>query len=98
VVDPYLNHRCGENEVLKAIHIGLLCVQENPTDRPSMSDVILMLVGRTTTLPAPSRPAYLFSLDAASHVHPGGASELPEFPNKCYSSFNKVTITEVEPR
>ncbi|CAN6304737.1 unnamed protein product [Urochloa humidicola] len=98
VVDPYLNQNCAQNEVLKCIHIGLLCVQENPIDRPSMSDVILMLVGRTTTLPAPSRPAFLFSLDAANHVHPGGTSELPESPNICYSSFNKVTITEVEPR
>uniref|UniRef100_K4AA38 Protein kinase domain-containing protein n=1 Tax=Setaria italica TaxID=4555 RepID=K4AA38_SETIT len=98
VVDPYLNHNCAENDVLKAIHIGLLCIQENPSDRPRMSDVLLMLVGRSTTLPAPLRPAFLFSLDDATHAHPRGANELPKRPNKCNSSCNKVTITEVEPR
>ncbi|OEL19797.1 Cysteine-rich receptor-like protein kinase 8, partial [Dichanthelium oligosanthes] len=98
IVDPYMNNSCAENGVLKCIHIGLLCVQENPSDRPSMSDVILMLVGRSTTLPAPSRPAFLFSLDNENHVLPGCANELPECSTKCNSSFNKVTITELEPR
>ncbi|KAB2611855.1 G-type lectin S-receptor-like serine/threonine-protein kinase [Pyrus ussuriensis x Pyrus communis] len=33
--------------VMKCVHIGLLCVQDNPTDRPSMPDVIFMLNGST---------------------------------------------------
>lgn len=98
IVDPSLHHNCAENEVLKCIHIGLLCVQENPSDRPSMSNVMLMLVGRFTTLSAPSRPAFLFRLNNANNVHHEGANELPEGSNKSNSSFNKVTITELEPR
>lgn len=98
IVDSFLHYNCAESEALKCIHIGLLCVQENPGDRPSMSNVILMLVGRSTTLSAPSRPAFLFRLNNANHVHHEGANELPEGSNKSNSSFNKVTITELEPR
>lgn len=29
--------------MLRAIHIGLLCVQQDPQDRPTMSAVVLML-------------------------------------------------------
>lgn len=30
-------------ELLKCVHIGLLCVQENPADRPTMLSVLVML-------------------------------------------------------
>ncbi|CAL4969401.1 unnamed protein product [Urochloa decumbens] len=100
IVDPSLQHNCAENMVLKCAHIGLLCVQENPSDRPSMSNVILMLVGRSTTMPAPSRPAFLFRLDDTDQSHHDGASAInqPGRSNKSNSSLNKVTITELEPR
>jgi serine/threonine protein kinase len=38
IVDPSLHYNCDENVPLKCIHIGLLRVQENPTDRPNMCD------------------------------------------------------------
>ncbi|CAK7338290.1 unnamed protein product, partial [Dovyalis caffra] len=34
---------CNLSEVLRLIQLGLLCVQENPEDRPSISYVVLML-------------------------------------------------------
>uniref|UniRef100_A0A0E0NES5 SCP domain-containing protein n=1 Tax=Oryza rufipogon TaxID=4529 RepID=A0A0E0NES5_ORYRU len=90
IVDPSLRCRSAESEILKCIHIGLLCVQENPGDRPRMSNVILMIVGKSTTLPAPSRPAFLFRLNDENHIHHG--------INNLNPSLNKVTITELEPR
>jgi hypothetical protein len=99
IIDPSLRHSCAENiMVLKCTHIGLLCVQENPGDRPNMSSVILMLVGRSTTLPAPSRPAFLFRLDGANQSHHGGITDRPGRSNKSNLSLNKVTITELVPR
>lgn len=108
IVDPSLRRSCAENMVLKCTHIGLLCVQENPSDRPNMSRVILMLVGRSTTLPPPSRPAFLFRLDDADQSnhrldgvdqsHYEGALDLQGRSNKSNLSLNKVTITELEPR
>ncbi|XP_056689081.1 cysteine-rich receptor-like protein kinase 25 isoform X2 [Spinacia oleracea] len=46
------------NEVLRCIHIALLCVQENASQRPIMSSVVLMLNSYSTTIPVPSRPAF----------------------------------------
>ncbi|KAG2689528.1 hypothetical protein I3760_09G142700 [Carya illinoinensis] len=37
--------------------IGLLCVQENAADKPTMAMVVVMLNNGSNTLPAPSRPA-----------------------------------------
>ncbi|KAL5839824.1 hypothetical protein ACOSQ4_012432 [Xanthoceras sorbifolium] len=42
---------------MKCIHIGLLCVQESVSDRPTMASVVIMLNSNSLTLPAPSKPA-----------------------------------------
>ncbi|KAA3455620.1 Cysteine-rich receptor-like protein kinase 26 [Gossypium australe] len=58
LVDP--NLRDGStSEVMRCIHIGLLCVQENVAQRPNMGSVALMLTSYSTTLPLPSEPAFL---------------------------------------
>ncbi|KAI8552696.1 hypothetical protein RHMOL_Rhmol06G0286600 [Rhododendron molle] len=51
-------------------HVGLLCVQQHPEDRPSMSSVVLML-GREGSLPRPKQPGFftkrnLFEADTSS--------------------------------
>ena len=46
----------SDEEVLRYIHIGLLCVQENARNRPCMSDVLRMLENRNIILPEPTRP------------------------------------------
>ncbi|KAJ1295803.1 hypothetical protein BS78_01G250700 [Paspalum vaginatum] len=98
IVDPSLRHSSAEHMVLMCTHIGLLCVQENPCDRPNMSSVVLMLVGRSTTLPAPSRPAFLFRRDGTNQADHGGVTDRPGRSNRSYMSLNKVTITELQPR
>ncbi|KAM0967913.1 hypothetical protein ACFX13_016656 [Malus domestica] len=46
--------------ITRCIHIGLLCVQENIADRPTMGSVILMLnMSYQFTLPPPTPPATL---------------------------------------
>ena len=47
------------DEVLKCINVGFLCVQEDPDDRPTMSDVVILLSSATATLPTPKRPAFV---------------------------------------
>nr|XP_043618401.1 G-type lectin S-receptor-like serine/threonine-protein kinase At4g27290 isoform X1 [Erigeron canadensis] len=39
-----------EDEVVKCIHIGLLCVQKQPEDRPTMSEVVNMQQGENFVL------------------------------------------------
>ncbi|XP_048235498.1 G-type lectin S-receptor-like serine/threonine-protein kinase At4g27290 isoform X3 [Ricinus communis] len=53
---------CYESEVLRSIQIGLLCVQRSPEDRPSMSNVVLML-GSEGTLPEPRQPGFFTERD-----------------------------------
>ncbi|KAK4398437.1 G-type lectin S-receptor-like serine/threonine-protein kinase [Sesamum angolense] len=43
IVDTSLLDSFDLSEVLRSIHVGLLCVQKKPEDRPSMSSVVLML-------------------------------------------------------
>ena len=53
LVDPALRDSYSENEVLRCIHLGLLCVQEDPEDRPTMASIVTMLNSYSVTLPAP---------------------------------------------
>ena len=46
-------------EMLRCIHVGLLCVQEDQHLRPSMASVVVMLNSRSITLPAPNAPAFV---------------------------------------
>ncbi|KAF4373186.1 hypothetical protein F8388_019368 [Cannabis sativa] len=46
-------------EAIRCIHVGLLCVQDHTTDRPSMADVIFMLSNETNR-PQPIRPIFTY--------------------------------------
>ncbi|RHN53263.1 putative protein kinase RLK-Pelle-DLSV family [Medicago truncatula] len=58
--DPILLESCldYESEVLRCIHIGLLCVQEDPQHRPTMSNVVVLLGSESMVLPQPRQPAF----------------------------------------
>ncbi|GMJ14640.1 hypothetical protein like AT1G11340 [Hibiscus trionum] len=58
VVDSTLSDSCSTDEILKCIQIGLLCVQEHATQRPTMSTVVSML-SKEATLPAPKPPTFM---------------------------------------
>ncbi|KAK1439844.1 hypothetical protein QVD17_05666 [Tagetes erecta] len=52
--------KCSNSvEVLKCIVVGLLCVQEDAGDRPTMTNVVLMLAGDIASLPNPKQPAFV---------------------------------------
>ncbi|KAM7469399.1 hypothetical protein LguiA_007582 [Lonicera macranthoides] len=40
-----------EEEIMRCIHIGLLCVQDSATDRPTMASIVLMLNSSSLALP-----------------------------------------------
>ncbi|KAJ0637100.1 putative protein kinase RLK-Pelle-DLSV family [Helianthus annuus] len=59
IIDPILKTGSGSlRDIIRSIHIGLLCVQENVTDRPTMASVVLMLNSFSITLPVPTKPAF----------------------------------------
>ncbi|TVU39702.1 hypothetical protein EJB05_13135 [Eragrostis curvula] len=57
-IDPSLHHMPRNTEIVRWVQIGLLCIQEDPKERPSMWDVLMMLSCENTILQKPSLPAY----------------------------------------
>ncbi|KAM1766242.1 hypothetical protein ACFX11_005275 [Malus domestica] len=56
-IEPLLMETCPTAEGLKCMHIGLLCVQEDPAERPTMSTVVVLLGSESIDLPEPKQPA-----------------------------------------
>ena len=57
IVDPTINNG-SQNEIMRCIHIGLLCVQDNIAARPTMASVLHVLNSHSCTLPLPLEPAF----------------------------------------
>ncbi|KAM4110613.1 hypothetical protein ACJW30_05G005000 [Castanea mollissima] len=90
LIDPTL--RSGPiAEMMRCIHIGLLCVQQNVTDRPNMTSVLLMLNSNSVALPAPTQPASFLQSNLPS------AESLQEGINSNVTKY-EVSITELCPR
>ncbi|KAG8612180.1 G-type lectin S-receptor-like serine/threonine-protein kinase RKS1 isoform X2 [Manihot esculenta] len=58
IVDPLVKDSNFSHEVLRCIQIGLLCVQENAKDRPTILAIVLML-NSESILPSPNEPAFI---------------------------------------
>ncbi|KAK9223656.1 hypothetical protein WN944_012102 [Citrus x changshan-huyou] len=85
LIDPLLTDTCSPDEFLRYIHIGLLCVQEDAFDRPTMSSVVVMLQGETITLCQPQKPAFSFG-------------RVTDDDDNNYCSVNGLTISDLSPR
>lgn len=51
--------------MVRSVCVGLLCVQQRPDDRPSMSSVVLML-NNEGTLPQAKQPGFYAEGDASN--------------------------------
>uniref|UniRef100_A0A452XB16 S-locus receptor kinase C-terminal domain-containing protein n=2 Tax=Aegilops tauschii TaxID=37682 RepID=A0A452XB16_AEGTS len=58
LVDPSVSESCSNEEALCCIHVGLLCVQDDPDARPLMSTVVSTLESRSTPVATPDKPLY----------------------------------------
>ncbi|KAL2932192.1 hypothetical protein RDABS01_037602 [Bienertia sinuspersici] len=58
LIDQRINDPCHQEEILRCIEVGLLCVQEFPEQRPSVSTIISMLNSEITDLPQPLQPVF----------------------------------------
>jgi hypothetical protein len=76
--------------MLRCVHIGLLCVQELPRERPNISTVVLMLVSEITHLPPPGKVAFVLKQTSRSTQ----SSQKSHQSN----SNNNVTLSEVQGR
>ncbi|XP_039118376.1 putative receptor-like protein kinase At4g00960 isoform X2 [Dioscorea cayenensis subsp. rotundata] len=106
--DPILGDRIQVDEVLRCIHIGLLCVQEDPQDRPTMGTVVLMLKSYSFPLPEPFTPAFFIGNlgDTQANVdlrdmdlnHLNNGQSNQEQRHWMVGSANNLTISQLEGR
>ncbi|XP_075667009.1 cysteine-rich receptor-like protein kinase 10 isoform X1 [Castanea sativa] len=98
LLDPTLGDSYTKNEVIRSLHIGLHCVQDNPADRPTMATVVLMLNNDSVTLPLPQRPAYFFRSRTDDNRRPNELESNQSTSKSISYSANEVSITELYPR
>ncbi|KAM7504090.1 hypothetical protein LguiB_002994 [Lonicera macranthoides] len=87
LMNECIRESCNLFEVLRSIHVGLLCVQQSPEDRPNMSTVVLMLSSEGE-LPQPKQPGFFTErnmFDTNSSLYDS-------------ASTNEITSTMVRPR
>ncbi|KAI3765171.1 hypothetical protein L2E82_15198 [Cichorium intybus] len=75
-------------DITRSIHIGLLCVQENSNDRPTMASVVRMLDTFSLSLEVPSEPAFFMHSTITID---------PQMPLLSFS-VNDVSVSELVPR
>lgn len=90
VINKHIRESCNQSEVQRSVHVGLLCVQQCPEDRPSMSSVVLML-SSDVSLPSPKEPGFFTSRSQFGEVN-SSSSKLGEH------SGNQLSITLLDAR
>ncbi|KAM3371365.1 hypothetical protein ACQJBY_018653 [Aegilops geniculata] len=88
LVDSSIVSSCPLHEVLRCIHVGLLCVQDHPKDRPLMSSVMFMIENESALLPTPKQPIYF----TVGNTEGGEARVSKE------NSMNAMSITTLDGR
>ncbi|XP_034927256.1 cysteine-rich receptor-like protein kinase 10 [Populus alba] len=98
LVDPSLGDSYSRNEITRCLHIALLCVQEDPNDRPTLTSVVLMLTSFSISLPLLREPS---SFEQSMTISSLPLTELESDKSNIKSkplSVNDVSITELYPR
>ncbi|KAM0896566.1 hypothetical protein ACQ4PT_023117 [Festuca glaucescens] len=86
LADSSIMETCSPHEVLLCIHVALLCVQDNPDDRPFISSIVSILDNGSISLPAPNRPAYFMRRNI----------EIEQIISDDHqTSVNNLTLTEI---
>ncbi|KAF8057305.1 hypothetical protein N665_1261s0008 [Sinapis alba] len=98
LVDSGIKEDCKRDEVIRYIHIGLLCVQENPIDRPTLSKIHQMLTNSSITLPVPRPPGFFFGNGPRSNPLAHGLEPGQSSSKSIPCSVDEATITDVTPR
>ncbi|KAG4142365.1 hypothetical protein ERO13_D06G125000v2 [Gossypium hirsutum] len=98
VVDPILRD-CSRIEIMRCIHLGLLCVQDNIAYRPTMASVVLMLSSYSTSLLVPSRPAFFMHSTMETETKSQSSSLSNQSKQETVQvSVNEASISELDPR
>ncbi|KAK7292630.1 hypothetical protein RJT34_15481 [Clitoria ternatea] len=91
LIDPQIYDPSLYKDVLRCVHIGLLCVQELVRNRPIMATVISMLHSEIVDIPVPRKPAFIHSQTLSDTL-------MPTHKNDAMLSVNNVSLTDFEGR
>ncbi|KAL6223764.1 hypothetical protein ACLB2K_002622 [Fragaria x ananassa] len=89
-VDPTLDDSTSSCKLLRCMGVALLCVQENPVDRPSMLEVSSMLKSESAAIISPKKPAFSVQKDEDEDHICTNREEI--------HSVNDATMSEIVPR
>ncbi|GLJ22403.1 hypothetical protein SUGI_0421730 [Cryptomeria japonica] len=113
IVDSTVSERCPEEQALRCIHVGFVCVQADAALRPPISNVMMMISNSSVTVPNPTKPAFLSSTEShASKLRSKSSSGDEEIDKEMASqtfetttafapsvhSVNETSLTEMGPR
>ncbi|MBA0748548.1 hypothetical protein Gogos_005358 [Gossypium gossypioides] len=98
LLDTVLKDNYSRNEVIRCIQIGLLCVQEDPAERPTMATIAMMLNSYSVTLPVPNEPAFFRNSRTEGKMPNVGFESDQSTSRSTPWSINEVSITELDPR
>jgi hypothetical protein len=98
ILDPNINGRYSEIEVIKCIQIGLLCVQQFPDARPTIVSIVSYLTNDFIELPTPQESATVFHRQMDAKEIPLVSSSSRLINTSTPLTINDLSITEVLPR
>ncbi|KAF8085888.1 hypothetical protein N665_0643s0017 [Sinapis alba] len=90
LVDSSFGENYQTHEIIRCIHIALLCVQEDTEDRPTMSAIVQMLTTSSIVLSAPRPPGFFFRSKKEQACSSVDKSAL--------CSIDQASITSLAPR
>ncbi|XP_065879543.1 cysteine-rich receptor-like protein kinase 29 [Euphorbia lathyris] len=96
IIDQNLRNG-STTDMMRCIHIGLLCVQEAISERPSMASILFMLSSYSCTLPLPSKPSIFIYSNTGSIVSYSRHINITEAQART-PSRNELTVSEMYPR
>ena len=90
VLDQDIKESCNYSEVIKCIQIGLICVQQNPDDRPTMAKVVSYLSSPLAELPCAAEPT--------NSMHNNRIMQAGESSSGSTFSVNEMSMSNFMPR
>ncbi|XP_057848287.2 cysteine-rich receptor-like protein kinase 10 [Cryptomeria japonica] len=101
IVDSTVLETCLEEQALRCIHVGFVCVQADAALRPPISNVIMMISSSSVTLPNATKPAFVSGSEKNVSK---SSSEVEENEKGTVSmttssgSVNEASVTAVQSR
>ncbi|KAJ1379177.1 putative serine/threonine-protein kinase [Sesbania bispinosa] len=89
IMDSSFIDSYSESEVLRCIHVAFICIQERAEDRPTMSNVVLMLSSESASMAEPKHPGFVLGRSS-------GESDSSSARQDELYTINKVTVTRLD--